>query len=134
MCNCKQKRLKNQRFLKWFERKGTWEREFQKKISSFVNFSKLQALFSDFLTQYFHSFSQVLCKRNSMQESEVQKWIEAVLNEPFPDDGKAYEDVLKDGVILCKLMNTLSPGSIPKINISGANFKLMENVSRYVCM
>ena len=68
-----------------------------------------------------------------MQESEVQKWIEAVLNEPFPD-GKAYEDVLKDGVILCKLMNTLSPGSIPKINISGANFKLMENVSRYVCM
>ena len=66
-----------------------------------------------------------------MQEYEVQKWIEAVLNEPFPE-GKPYEDVLKDGVILCKLMNTLSPGSIPKINISGAHFKLMENVSRYL--
>jgi len=72
----------------------------------------------------------VLCKRNEMQEYEVQKWIEAVLNEPFPE-GKPYEDVLKDGVILCKLMNTLSPGSIPKINISGAHFKLMENVSRF---
>ena len=66
-----------------------------------------------------------------MQEYQVQKWIEAVLNEPFPE-GKPYEDVLKDGVILCKLMNTLSPGSIPKINVSGAHFKLMENVSRYL--
>ena len=89
-------------------------------------------ILSDFLTHFFHSFShQVLCKRNEMQEYEVQKWIEAVLNEPFPE-GKPYEDVLKDGVILCKLMNTLSPGSIPKINISGAHFKLMENVSRYL--
>ena len=72
---------------------------------------------------------KVLCKRNSVQEAEVQKWIEAVVNEPFPHD-KPYEDALKDGVILCKLMNVLSPGSIPKINTSGANFKLMENVSR----
>ena len=89
-------------------------------------------ILSDFLTHFFHSFShQVLCKRNEMQEYEVQKWIEAVLNEPFPE-GQPYEDVLKDGVILCKLMNTLSPGSIPKINISGAHFKLMENVSRYL--
>ena len=64
-----------------------------------------------------------------MQEAEIQKWIEAVLNEPFPE-GKPYEDALKDGVILCKLMNILSPGSISKIHTTGANFKLMENVSR----
>lgn len=64
-----------------------------------------------------------------MQEIEVQKWIEAVLNEPFPH-GKPYEEALKDGVILCKLMNTLSPGSVPKINTSGANFKLMENITK----
>jgi hypothetical protein len=64
-----------------------------------------------------------------LQEAEIQKWIEAVLKEPFPE-GKPYEDSLKDGIILCKVMNTLSPGSIPKINMTGANFKLMENVSR----
>ena len=72
---------------------------------------------------------QILCKRNAEQEAEVQKWIEAVVQEPFPE-GKPYEDALKDGIILCKLINTLSPGSVSKINTSGANFKLMENVSR----
>lgn len=65
-----------------------------------------------------------------MQEIEVQKWIEAVLNEPFPP-ALPYEDALKDGVILCKLMNTLSPGSIDKILTSGPNFKLMENITKF---
>ena len=65
-----------------------------------------------------------------MQELEIQKWIEAVLNEPFPQ-GKLYEDALKDGVILCKLMNVLAPGSIKKIHEKGAHFKLTENVTRF---
>ena len=70
----------------------------------------------------------MLCKRDALQELEIQKWIEAVLNEPFPE--KPYEDALKDGVILCKLMNKLSPGAVKKIHETGANFKLMENVTR----
>ena len=69
-----------------------------------------------------------MCKRNSIQEIEVQKWIEDILNEPFPIQ---YEEALKDGVILCRVMNTLSPGAIKKINMSGASFKLMENITRY---
>ena len=44
---------------------------------------------------------QVLCKRDSAAEAEVQQWIESVLGEKFPE-GKAYEDALKDGVILCR--------------------------------
>jgi len=70
----------------------------------------------------------VVCKRNSIQEIEVQKWIEDILNEPFPIQ---YEEALKDGVILCRVMNTLSPGAIKKINMSGASFKLMENITRF---
>ena len=53
-----------------------------------------------------------------------------MLNEPFPE-GKLYEDALKDGVILCKLMNVLAPGSIKKIHEKGAHFKLTENVTRF---
>ena len=53
-----------------------------------------------------------------------------MLNEPFPP-GKLYEDALKDGVILCKLMNKLSPGCIKKIHEKGAHFKLTENVTRF---
>ena len=81
---------------------------------------------NDYFALYFLHI-QVLCKRNSMQEIEAQKWIEAILNEPFPIQ---YEEALKDGVLLCRVMNTLSPGTITKINTSGASFKLMENISR----
>lgn len=71
----------------------------------------------------------MLCKRDSGQETEVQSWIEAVLGEKFPA-GKPYEDVLKDGVVLCRLMNKLSPGIVPKINESGPTFKMVENVNK----
>ena len=47
----------------------------------------------------------------------------------FPP-GKAFEESLKDGIILCKLMNVLSPGAIPKINEQGSNFKMMENANK----
>ena len=46
-------------------------------------------------------FFQVLCKRDYAAEAEVQSWIESVLGQKFPE-GKAYEDALKDGVILCR--------------------------------
>lgn len=45
--------------------------------------------------------------------------------------GVSYEDALQDGVILCKLMNIISPGSINKINPSGAgHFKICENLNK----
>ena len=49
------------------------------------------------------------CKRDLGQEAEVQRWIEAILGEKV-FNGNPYEDVLKDGVVLCKVMNTVSPG------------------------
>lgn len=56
-------------------------------------------------------------------------WISAILREPLPQGN--YEDILKDGVILCKLMEKLLPGSIAKINTQGGQFKLMENINRF---
>lgn len=41
-----------------------------------------------------------------------------------------YEDILKDGVVLCQLINKLAPGSVKKIQTKGTNFQLMENVQR----
>ncbi|XP_069680611.1 muscle-specific protein 20 isoform X1 [Periplaneta americana] len=67
-------------------------------------------------------------KRDAQQEKEAQEWMEAVLGEKFPP-GEAYEDVLRDGQVLCKLMNKICPGSIPKINTSGGQFKMMENIN-----
>jgi len=67
-------------------------------------------------------------KRNAEQEAEAQEWIETVIGAKFPP-GESYEDSLKDGIILCKLMNKLKPGSVSKINTTGATFKMMENIN-----
>ncbi|KAG8038569.1 hypothetical protein G9C98_006265 [Cotesia typhae] len=74
--------------------------------------------------------AKVLAKRDPQQEKEAQEWIEAILGKKFPA-GEAYEDVLRDGQVLCELMNKLVPGAIPKINSSGGQFKLMENINNF---
>lgn len=56
-------------------------------------------------------------------------WIYAVLGEKVPSGN--YEDILKDGVVLCKLANKMTPGSVKKIQERGTNFQLMENVQRF---
>lgn len=75
--------------------------------------------------------SFIICcqARNKDQEQEVLTWISAVLGEPLPNG--QYEDILKDGVVLCKLANKLAPGSVKKIQERGTNFQLMENIQRY---
>ena len=73
-------------------------------------------------------FLQVAGKREPEQENEAQQWVETVLGEPFPP--VSFEDALRNGIILCKLMNRLAPGIIPKINSSGGDYKMMDNLSQ----
>ncbi|KAK7868117.1 hypothetical protein R5R35_005558 [Gryllus longicercus] len=73
---------------------------------------------------------QVAGKRDPDQEREAREWIEAVTGERFPP-GVAYEDALRDGVLLCKLMNRLQPGLVPRINTSGGDYKMMDNLSQF---
>ncbi|EEZ98617.2 Muscle-specific protein 20-like Protein [Tribolium castaneum] len=72
---------------------------------------------------------QVAGKRDPEQEKEAQAWIEAVIGERFPP--VPYEIALRDGIILCKLMNRLCPGIISKINTSGGDYKMMDNLSQF---
>jgi hypothetical protein len=67
--------------------------------------------------------------RNKEQEKEVLEWIFAILGEPVPKGD--YEDILKNGVVLCKLANKMVAGSVKKIQEKGTNFQLMENVQRF---
>lgn len=71
---------------------------------------------------------QVAGKRDPEQEREAQAWIESVIGERFPP--LPYEFALRDGIILCKLMNRLQPGIISKINVSGGDYKMMDNLSQ----
>ena len=69
-------------------------------------------------------------KRDGNLDSEAQQWIESVLEEKFPD-GVAYDDAIKDGIILCKLINKLSPGSVAKITTKGGAFALRANIELF---
>lgn len=54
--------------------------------------------------------------------------MEAVLGKKFPKN-VPFEEYIKDGQVLCQLMNVISPGSVPKFNTTGGQFKMMENIN-----
>eukprot|EP00752_Nemacystus_decipiens_P005126 g4651.t1 len=64
-------------------------------------------------------------------ELEAQRWIEDVTEEAF--DG-GFAESLRDGVKLCKLLNTIKPGAVRRVNNKeGQNrFKQMENISNFI--
>jgi len=70
-----------------------------------------------------------MAPRNKDQEAEVLQWVFDVLGEKVPSG--QYEDILRDGQVLCRLANKLTPGSVKKIQERGTNFQLMENVQRF---
>ncbi|KAI1718688.1 calponin homology (CH) domain-containing protein [Ditylenchus destructor] len=65
---------------------------------------------------------------------EILAWISNLTNEPINTSGEPenFTDVLQDGLVLCKLANTLSPGSVKKVNTSSMAFKKMENISFFL--
>lgn len=73
--------------------------------------------------------NKIAGKRDPQAEAEVVEWIEAILGERLPPG--PYEEVLRDGTILCRMMNKMMPGSIPKINTQGGQFKMMENINKF---
>lgn len=55
----------------------------------------------------------------------MQAWFHEVLGTRVFQDGVSSAETLRDGIILCKLMQALRPGSIRKFNaMKGAFFQL----------
>ena len=63
-------------------------------------------------------------------ETDARAWIEAVLGEPLGDE--TLHLVLKSGVVLCNLLNKISPGCCKKPTMKKLPFMQMENVSNYL--
>lgn len=74
--------------------------------------------------------NQIAGKRDPVKDKEAQEWIETILGFKFPAN-QLYEDVLKDGQVVCRLINKIKPGAVPKVNESGGQFKMMENVNNF---
>ncbi|MCL4136439.1 UNVERIFIED_CONTAM: hypothetical protein GTU68_047743 [Idotea baltica] len=68
-------------------------------------------------------------KVDAAKEGECMAWISEVLGEQFPE-GVPSRTILKDGKVLCRLINKISPGSVKKINEPEPAFKSMENINK----
>ena len=74
-------------------------------------------------------------KYDPQREREAREWIEAVLHERVfggASGADAVHEKLKDGIILCKLINIIKPGSVKNINSSKMAFKMMENIGNFL--
>lgn len=74
-------------------------------------------------------------KYDPQLEEEAKNWIEAVIGEPVFQGASGYDafgNALKNGSILCRLINTLQPGSVKKVNESKMAFKMMENIGFFL--
>merc|ERR1712186_124985 len=66
---------------------------------------------------------------------ECVDWIEEAIGAKLEMEVKDQVDfgaVLKDGAVLCQLINAISPGSVKKINTMKAPFKQRENIEMYL--
>ncbi|NXT72746.1 CNN2 protein, partial [Chaetops frenatus] len=68
-------------------------------------------------------------KYDPQKEAELRTWIESVTGKEIGPD---FQKGLKDGVILCELMNKLQPNSVRKINRSAQNWHQLENLSNFI--
>lgn len=68
-------------------------------------------------------------KYDTKTEVQVKDWITAVTGEAFTE---SFGDSLKDGRMLCMLINKIQAGSVRKIETSKMPFKQMENISNFL--
>ncbi len=83
----------------------------------------------------FFPFLQSQAKFSMEMAQQALTWIEAVLGqelEHLPNGVEGLSDqsefgaALKDGSVLCQLINALQPGSVKKINTMKAPFKQVK--------
>jgi len=69
-------------------------------------------------------------KRDKFVESEIALWIEAVLDDCIPP--KPFDELLKDGVLLCRVINALKEGSCGKTKKPFTKEAQLENIKMFL--
>ncbi|CAG0905867.1 unnamed protein product, partial [Darwinula stevensoni] len=76
----------------------------------------------------------ILSKYDPDLAAEVLEWIRAVTGENINVSGDPdnFFELLRNGTLLCRLANTMKPGTVKKINTSQMAFKCMENINEFL--
>ncbi|KAF6306003.1 calponin 2 [Rhinolophus ferrumequinum] len=72
--------------------------------------------------------NRLLSKYDPQKEVELRSWIEGLTGMSIGPD---FQKGLKDGIILCTLMNKLQPGSVAKVNRSMQNWHQAKTKGLY---
>lgn len=73
--------------------------------------------------------SKLAGKYDTQKEEELRLWIQDLTGRKI---GENFMESLKNGVLLCELINTLQPGSVRKISTSTQNWHQLENIGNFV--
>ncbi|KAG6934243.1 calponin 3, partial [Chelydra serpentina] len=73
--------------------------------------------------------NKIALKYDAQAEEDLRNWIEEVTGLSV---GANFQLGLKDGIILCELINKLQPGSVKKINQSELNWHQLENIGNFI--
>lgn len=73
--------------------------------------------------------NKIAAKYDVQKEEELRLWIEEMTGEQI---GADFQKGLKNGVILCSLMNTLEKGSVPKVHKTALNWHQLENIGNFI--
>ncbi|XP_067828981.1 calponin-1-like isoform X1 [Heptranchias perlo] len=68
-------------------------------------------------------------KYDSQKDDDIRRWIEDVTGATLTEN---LMEGLKNGVILCELINKLQPGSVRKISDSPQNWHQLENIGNFI--
>ncbi|XP_033103565.1 transgelin-3-like isoform X3 [Anneissia japonica] len=78
-------------------------------------------------------------KYNQGDADKAVRWMNAILQQGGKDrnvgqtsSSTQLQEELKNGVILCEVINVLQPNSVRKINESKMAFKMMENIGNFL--
>jgi len=77
---------------------------------------------------------KVNAKYSEELAGECLEWIRAITNEDIncAGDMDNFYEVLKDGTLLCRLVNCIKTDCVKKINKSAMAFKCMENINAFL--
>ncbi|TMS10315.1 Calponin-3 [Larimichthys crocea] len=73
--------------------------------------------------------NKIAQKYDTQKEEELRLWIEDITGASIGPD---FQKGLKNGVILCELINKLAPNSVKKVNQSALNWHQLENLTNFI--